>query len=481
MAVELVYAGTMLVPFYLPRHYATPLLDLGKLTAYSVSAGLTFAAATAVLFAAYYAAYRVVHGAGGAGGGIRPHGGVPRGGLVIVLFGLLFSATLALVYPYGAADIFDYTLYGRIVARYGANPFLRAPAEFAGDPFLPYVAWPHLPFTYGPLWAALSAGLSYVGGESLLANLLLYKGLAIAFYLASLLLIHSILRRLAPRYAPAGLLLFAWNPLVVTETAANGHNDVVMMALVLLAIRLALVGDARWRPLALAGTVASALVKFATAMLAPLFVASIWRQGTSTPGRLSGLGAGVIAAAGLTAAAYMPFWQGPATLAVQQRDALFTASIPALIKLTLESRLGVPDARLVGLVFLAAFGVYCLIEAWRLAPGVAALVAAGYRVTLIYLLFACLWFQPWYLIWLLALAAIRPVVDIAHLSMLFSFTATMNYFVFDYVWIWNAERLDFIAVQFIAVATIYTLPLAYGLWLLRGYRWAQRGEVVPSR
>jgi hypothetical protein len=40
----------------------------------------------------------------------------------------------------------------------------------------------------------------------------------------------------------------------------------------------------------------------------------------------------------------------------------------------------------------------------------------------------------------------------------------LNYFVFDYVWIWNAAHLDFLAIQVIAVAAIYTLPIGYAVW-----------------
>jgi apolipoprotein N-acyltransferase len=122
-----------------------------------------------------------------------------------------------------------------------------------------------------------------------------------------------------------------------------------------------------------------------------------------------------------------------------------------------------------------------LYEVWRLQSGLERTIAAAYRIILVYLFFACLWFQPWYLIWLLTLAALRPRLDIAHLSMLFSFTATMNYFVFDYLWMWNTAHFDFLAVQAIAVAVIYGLPLCYGLRLLLRQRQLRRHEAFDTR
>ena len=122
-----------------------------------------------------------------------------------------------------------------------------------------------------------------------------------------------------------------------------------------------------------------------------------------------------------------------------------------------------------------------MFERWHARTGIESSIAAAYRILLVYLLFACLWFQPLYLIWLLTIAAVRPRLDIAHLSMLFSFTATMNYFVFDYLWVSNAALLDFLAVQSIAVAVIYILPICHCLWLLLRHRSQRRHEAFVTR
>jgi hypothetical protein len=466
LALQALFAGALLAQFPLAAHFDSPLLDLGKLTGYRRPAGYLFLAGTALQFGLYYVAFRIVRGAG------PVHNRSIA--LIVAAFALSFSATLAFVYPYGAADIFDYVFYGRIIAHYGANPFFVAPADFGGDPFLPFVAWRYLPFTYGPAWAFASGLLSSLGGDSLLANLLIYKGAVIVALGACLGLIYGIARRIKPEHATAALVMFAWNPLVLTETAANGHNDVVMALFILLAIRMAMIGEARSGALAIGSLAVSALVKYVSAMVAPLYMANTWRR-HGPAAAMAGVALGVMA----TLATFAPFWDGAGTFTVLKREGLFTASLPALLKLSVEA--GGQDWAVpwVGRIALAGFGIYCLFEATRVRAGVESLIDGTYRVIVTYLLFACLWFQPWYLVWLIAVAALRRDLDTAHLSMLFSLTATLSYFVFIYIWIWNADRLDYFAVQAIAVATIYTLPLAFGFRLALGARRPGAAESPP--
>jgi hypothetical protein len=59
-------------------------------------------------------------------------------------------------------------------------------------------------------------------------------------HLLNTLLVGSILRTLgrSPRIWALGMLLYGWNPLVLLESAQNGHNDVFMLTFVLLGILL---------------------------------------------------------------------------------------------------------------------------------------------------------------------------------------------------------------------------------------------------
>ena len=55
-------------------------------------------------------------------------------------------------------------------------------------------------------------------------------------YLGSATLIYLILKQRQPRWAVAGTIAFAWNPLVLLAVAQNGHNDIVMIFFLLAAV-----------------------------------------------------------------------------------------------------------------------------------------------------------------------------------------------------------------------------------------------------
>src|SRR5207244_3121879 len=119
------------------------------------------------------------------------------------------------------------------------------------------------------------------------------------------------LSRYAPKWALAGMLLFAWNPTVLFEYIANSHNDIVVVLLAL----LALFALSREHPiLAFALIIASASIKYSTVPLLPLFfLYGIWHQPTHAK-RLIYLAWIVGVSIILIAAIYGPFWAGPHTL-----------------------------------------------------------------------------------------------------------------------------------------------------------------------
>lgn len=450
--------------FPLARYYDKPLLDLGKITAYKYEAGYTFVVIFTALFVLYYTAYRLARRMRSTSFD------------VVLLFGALFSVTLIWVYPVGAADVFDYISLARILAVYDANPFIKAPADFPGDAFLPYVAWKHAPAPYGPLWAWLSAAVTFVAGNSLFPNLVAFKLLTIAFYLASALMISAILGDLAPHLRLGGTILFAWNPLVVYEVSVNAHNDIVMVFLLLTAVFL-LQRDRK--KLSITFLTLSYLVKYLTAALLPVFVVTMAKRTGGYRQRLGFLAATALIVIGITGLMYAPFWSGLDTLGISRKEAMFTASLPTLALIITEPWVGSEMAYpVISRVAAVALTTFAIAAASRAGPRTLDAIRLGYQVLFFYLLFLCLWFQPWYLIWLVALAALVGTMDIAHRTVLFCYTAIMSYFVFVFYWIWNAQSLDWSAIQQLAIVVIYPLPIAYTVYALLRVRLTR--QVVES-
>lgn len=465
---EVVYLLAFLRPYGLLDHYATPQMDLGKLGNYSTEAGWGFLLSMALLFLLYVAAFRRAGGVGPA-----PLGWIVGGGL-------LFAITAAAVYPVGAMDVFDNIFYGRMAAFHGANPLLTAPDAFSADPLYPYAAWTWWPIPYGPIWAAVDALLSRISNGELLPGLVAFKALNLGLYAVCVGLIVAILRRARPNYVAAGAVLFAWSPLVILEGLASVHNDLGLMALVLLGFYLHQRGNSLW---GLAAILASVLVKFVPLALTPLFLVAGWRSARDRGRFLAGAGALLALSA---VALYFPYyqagqpWEALATRPFHQSD-LFTTSLPAVLSFWLEGFMAQANAQsLTRDVAMAGWAIFALWQTWRLwrdraaataGGSLAALAGRSYAVLLYFLLFACLWFQPWYLVWLLALAPLLGRSPHAWAVVAFSALVQVKYFIFDFAWFWRTP-MDNILFPEVATTVLIFAPMlmVYVMLARRGHQ-----------
>jgi len=360
-------------------------------------------------------------------------------------------------------------LGGRILAYYRVNPYTHSGADFLpGDPFAPYAPYFRHPSYYGPLWTLFAAGTNLLAGTgNLLANLWAFKALALVFYLMDMGLIYLIMRGWRPERALGAAFLFAWNPLVLFETAVNAHNDVVMMAFVLLAVYL--FQRRRYHGM-IAAVVASALIKVASAFLMPVFflaalwVLSSWRK------RISFLISGGVVAVSVVVLLYLPFWEGSRTLTVGQRFDMFTSSFPTLLMLLLSLRLPQGLAKqIASSLATMVFSVFYVWQLLKLRGGFDSLLRTSYTLTLFFLLFICLWFQPWYIIWVMILAALLSQTDVVRQSVLFTYGGTWAYVVYHFVWFWYVPLMNWgntLGVHTTAVVAIFAWPLAYGIYRL---------------
>jgi hypothetical protein len=147
----------------------------------------------------------------------------------VIGVGLLLHA-LALATPvFLSRDVYSYGFYGRMVSRYGANPYTDIPASFSTDPAYPFVSvdWIDSPSVYGPAFTAVSAGLTW-GMSTPEGTALAFKSLAAAASIVTLLLVVSASRRVAPERTAFAAALVGWNPVVVFHGVAGGHNDALL-------------------------------------------------------------------------------------------------------------------------------------------------------------------------------------------------------------------------------------------------------------
>ena len=153
---------------------------------------------------------------------------------VVLVCGVLYLLTPATI----ATDMFSYASYGRLIAVYFANPYFVPPSTFSHDIVFQWLYWKNTMSIYGPVWMAMCMFLTLLGGSTQMAILTIFKLFAFLCHLLNIYLVYKGLNALgrSARMVAVGTLLYAWNPLVLAESALGGHNDVFMVTFLLLGL-----------------------------------------------------------------------------------------------------------------------------------------------------------------------------------------------------------------------------------------------------
>jgi hypothetical protein len=462
IALEGVYLSVLVGPYNLLGGLSRPAQDLGTLSGASVASAAQYLAGVGVLILLSWLAYRQ---------SLRLPPAV--GAAIGLAFAALFAVTLVWIYPIDALDIFDYAMQGRILAALGGNPYVDLPAAFPSDPFLPNVGWKHFPDVYGPLWTYPSAVVAWLSGRDLLAALLAFKGIAAVASLACSYLAYRITSLWQPARAAGAMILVGWNPLVILM-AGTGHNDIVMLSLVLAGIWLAASGG-HGLGLWMAGL--SSLVKLATAPLLPVLAVGILaerrRRGARASGAIGAIGAPLLLLAVTTVALYAAVWPGWDNFGPLMLRGNFTASPLGLLRELLIPTLGeaasttwavrLGDVLLVSIVLLAT---------WRARGGLRASVRATHDA-LFWMVFAALgWAQPWYIVWIACLASLdnRPWVPaLSWVAALAGLVALFDRFYLTQHWL----PIDMVAHDVHTMLLVYLAPV---MCAVVGPRWGAVGR-----
>jgi hypothetical protein len=145
---------------------------------------------------------------------------------VVILLGLL---VILPSYPAFSHDVFNYLFSAKLVTQYHVNPYQVRPLDFSQDPWVRFMRWTHKPTAYPPFWLILTLPTTLFSFNKFTLALLLIKLLTVGFFLLAAKLIEQL-------GGETALALWAFNPLVVIEGVVSLHNDLAMMALVLLAV-----------------------------------------------------------------------------------------------------------------------------------------------------------------------------------------------------------------------------------------------------
>jgi alpha-1,6-mannosyltransferase len=331
---------------------------------------------------------------------------------------ILWCLPLVAGAPLFSRDIYSYLAQGTI-AHLGLNPYHAAPIVLRGlghpqvlnavDPF-----WRTATAPYGPLFLTVVSGIVAVTGSNLVLGVLVLR----VFELLGLVLLAIFVPRLARGLGadPArAVWLAVLSPLVLLQLVAPGHNDLLMIGLMVAGVTLAL----ERRPLlAIAVCVVAATIKLPAAAAA-IFIAVAWvRAQVSAPAKVAG--AAKAAAAAIAPAAIVTVitgfglgWISTALFSTPARVRL--AITPAtdiswtVARLLNDAGLAVSFRALESVLRAVAFGASVIV-------GLALLLRARRETTARYLGAALVVFAlcgpavwPWYLSWgFVLLAASAP-------------------------------------------------------------------------
>jgi alpha-1,6-mannosyltransferase len=319
----------------------------------------------------------------------------PRTVLIAIL---ALHAIVLLAPPLFSSDVFSYTAYSRMGAVYGSNPYLHGPSAIPlqGLHSLIGAQWMSTPSAYGPLFTALSYLLVPL---NIAANVLAYKAVAAVSSLVLIVIVWraASLRGLSPVRAA---VLVGLNPVIVLYGVGGGHNDLMMLA-ILAAGLYVLIQERERRGGAL--IVTATAVKLTAGLLLPFALAGRSRGEGSARLRLAfGAALGAVAVAALT---FAFFGTAPLHLPATLQGIQSEGGAQSIVGF-LAAAVGIepmPKALTVGLtvVFLAIVAwllrrVWLGEMDWIRGAGwatVALLLTTGFLV-------------PWYVAWLLPLAAL---------------------------------------------------------------------------
>jgi hypothetical protein len=301
-------------------------------------------------------------------------------------------AIFALAPPLLSTDAFGYLAAARSFVLAGASPYAPLRDTLAGDPVLPLLVWSSRPNPYGPLFTAATLPLAWTG---IAGGLWVLKVAAAASSLGLVAIVASAARRRGrdPVFAAAFVGL---NPVVLAWVVGGAHNDTLLMLLVVGSLSLVRVG----RELG-GGAVAAAavVVKASVGLLVPILVLGAHKRTRALVGVALAL-----AAAGVVAFAVLGSSLAGFPTALADQAALHS---PNSILHVIGKALGLPGAtpaiRAGGAVtlVLALLVVYA-----RTARGADPVAAAGWAS--VATLLTTSWLMPWYVIWVLPLAALTP-------------------------------------------------------------------------
>jgi hypothetical protein len=318
----------------------------------------------------------------------------------IVVSILLLHAIFLLGPPLQLSDLFNYLGYARLGGLHHLNPYNHVIGQEVHDPVYRFTSWKNLHSPYGPLFTAATYPLGLL---SLPLAYWILKSVTIFASLAFIALVWRCAERLGrdPRFA---VMFVALNPIYLMYAMGGFHNDLILLVPSMGAVLMVL--ERRWRAAGSVLMLAVAL-KFSAILLLPFLLIAA----RAPRARREVVIGSVIGALPLAAVSVALF--GFAIPNLQDQSTLLTDfSIPNVFGLLIGVGGGAPGLLRVGNVALVVTIALLLRRRhdWLSQAGWGTLA----------LIASLAWLVPWYVVWVLPLAALGTSLRLRRVALAFT-------------------------------------------------------------
>jgi hypothetical protein len=317
---------------------------------------------------------------------------------VVLMTIAALHALILLGPPLVSTDVFSYQAYARMGALYGINPYTHGPYAVSFDGVFPYVGakWSYIASAYGPVYTVFTYLLAPL---SIAASVFAYKSIAAVASIALVAVVWHCARLRGNNPVRAAALV-GLNPLLLVYGVGGAHNDLLMLLVAVGGLYAILASRER-----LGGslTMLAVGIKLTAGLVVPFaLVAGGPRRGRGRRDLLIGAGAGLAAIVTLGLGVFG--WGSLnlfSTVNRAQNEGGWQ-SLPGFI----TSRLGMPGAGHVATYVLAAgFLAICCWLLRRVWRGQMDWID-GSAWAMLAMLAGSSSLLPWYVAWLLPLAAL---------------------------------------------------------------------------
>ncbi len=338
----------------------------------------------------------------------------------IVMWTALCGAVLIFTTPFHSSDIFGYLNRGFQQSVFQTNPYLTTISQipqWQNSPLL-HAHWIDNPCPYGFFFARLTDWMTRWSGPSFTGAYLLFKGLNWLLLVASTWILAKMSRLLG--HSKPWLTAYCWgaNPLVLLHAMGNGHNDIIMAFLLLLALWGLLSQRFQWTCLPL--LTLSILTKYASLLAAPFILFYLWRK-KARASLLLGLGLSALMLLWLGAAYVDPThpwpWNALLDNAGKPQHSLISLLAETLYYPLkwLHAPAKVIQAQFLSLIKPLFWATFAGFYAWRLWTTLKireltaqALLEEIAGVSVVMIAFVSAKFHPWYPVMFLPLSLLLP-------------------------------------------------------------------------